>query len=200
MPCILLPAGSNPTPTTQPTKCARSRKGAGVFCCACLSSATVISSKGLLGSPGSLRYTFHSLRILLLGTASQESKILRSLQSNFARKPPRTSLRECFGSPGSLRYNLTLTPYSTPLRGSRNTSFVPDVTSLANLLVHSPSELRSPVRIYVPVAIFADAKKNFAKNKTLFFCQTSRKIKLTKELRSFFCVSDCLGKKTKRKT
>ena len=31
MPCILLPAGSNPTPTTQPTKCARSRKGAGVF-------------------------------------------------------------------------------------------------------------------------------------------------------------------------
>ena len=35
--------------------------------------------------PRSLRYTFHSLRILLLGTASQESKILRSLQSNFAR-------------------------------------------------------------------------------------------------------------------
>ena len=31
MPCILLPAGSNPTPTTQLTKCARSRKGAGVF-------------------------------------------------------------------------------------------------------------------------------------------------------------------------
>ena len=166
MPCILLPAGSNPTPTTQPTKCARSRKGAGVFCCACLSYATVISSEGLLGSPGSLRYPFHSLRILL-GYA--EVEILRSLQGNFARKPPRTSLRECFGSPGSLRYNLTLTPYSTPLRGSRNTSFVPDVTSLANLLVHSPSELRSPVRIYVPVAIFADAKKNFAKNKTPFF-------------------------------
>jgi hypothetical protein len=47
--CILLPAGSNPTPTN-PTKCARSRKGAGVSCCA-PSSATVKVGMGYLVAP-----------------------------------------------------------------------------------------------------------------------------------------------------
>lgn len=48
--CTLLPAGSNPTPTTQPTKYARSRKGAGVSCCA-LSSATVKVNEMGVGAP-----------------------------------------------------------------------------------------------------------------------------------------------------
>jgi hypothetical protein len=143
MPCILLPAGSNPNNQPRPSAPVPERGRAFFVVCACLPPPSLVV-RGYCGAPLAplhLPLTPYSARL-------RRSRKLRSFQSNFARKPPRKSLRDCFGSPGSLRYNLTLTTHSATwgCAPRKQRCYVRYRCNFArSLLVHAERELRSPV-------------------------------------------------------